>query len=106
VPFFGPVIVSGALGIVAFTQFGTIPMVLAVAGAALVITTLEGWLLTPSLMGRAAQMSPAAIFIGLIFWSWIWGVWGLLLAVPILMAVKAICDHVDELQWVGELLGD
>ena len=47
-----------------------------------------------------------AIFVGLLFWSWIWGVWGAVLAVPMLMMVKAVCDHIEELQSVGELLGE
>ena len=106
VPYFGPVIVSGGLTFVAYLQFETIEMALYVAGIALVITTLEGWLLTPALMGRAASINPAAIFIGIIFWSWVWGVWGLILAVPMLMMLKAVCDRIDELQPIGELLGD
>jgi predicted PurR-regulated permease PerM len=106
IPYLGPVIVTLGLSAVAYLQFGNIPMTSSVAGAALVITTLEGWLLTPALMGRAAQMSPAAIFVGLLFWSWMWGLWGLVLAVPMMMVIKAICDHVEDLQWVGELLGE
>jgi len=70
------------------------------------ITSLEGFLLTPWLMGRAAQMNPVAIFVGLLFWSWIWGIWGTVLAVPMLMILKAICDHLEDLQPVGELLGE
>ena len=58
------------------------------------------------LMGRAAQMNPVAIFVGLLFWSWLWGVWGTVLAVPMLMMIKAICDHVEDLRPIGELLGE
>ena len=106
VPYFGPVIVTVALGTVAFAQFGTASMALTVSGSALLITTLEGWLLTPSLMGRAAQMNQVAVFVGLIFWSWIWGVWGILLAVPMMMLVKSVCDHVDDLKPIGDFLGE
>jgi predicted PurR-regulated permease PerM len=106
VPYFGPVIVTGGVGLVAFTQFGSLAMTGAAAGLTFIITVLEGWLLTPALMGRVAQMSPAAIFVGLIFWSWIWDVWGLLLAVPMMMIIKTVCDHIEELQWFGELLGE
>jgi predicted PurR-regulated permease PerM len=106
VPYFGPLIVTGGLMLVGYLQFETIQMSLYVAGIALVITTLEGWLLTPTLMGRAASINPAAIFIGIIFWSWVWGVWGLILAVPMLMMLKAVCDRIEELQPVGELLGE
>jgi predicted PurR-regulated permease PerM len=106
VPYFGPLIVTGGLSMVAYTQFKTIPMALYVGGVALVITTLEGWLLTPALMGRAASINPAAIFVGILFWSWVWGVWGLILAVPMLMMIKAVCDRIEELQPIGELLGE
>jgi predicted PurR-regulated permease PerM len=51
-------------------------------------------------------MNASAVFIGLLFWSWIWDVWGFLLAVPMLMALKAICDRVEDLKPIGELLGD
>ena len=76
------------------------------AGVSLLITTLEGSLLTPALIGRAASMNQIAIFAGLLFWSWIWGAWGMLLAVPMLMIIKAICDHVEPLQPIAHFLGD
>jgi predicted PurR-regulated permease PerM len=106
IPYFGPIIVTGGLMLVAYLQFETIQMAIYVAGIALVITTLEGWLLTPTLMGRAASINPAAIFVGIIFWSWVWGIWGLILAVPMLMMIKAVCDRIEELQPIGELLGE
>jgi predicted PurR-regulated permease PerM len=106
VPYFGPVIVTCALTVVAFLQFGTIPMALAVAAIALIITSLEGWLLTPMLLSRAANMNQVAVFVGLIFWSWIWGIWGLLLAVPMMMVVKSVCDHIEDLQPIGQFLGE
>ena len=106
IPYFGPVIVTGGLTVVAFLQFGTFTMALAVAGIALTITSLEGWLLTPTLLSRAANMNQVSVFVGLIFWSWIWGVWGMLLAVPLMMVLKVVCDHVESLQPVGHLLGE
>jgi len=106
IPYFGPVIVTCALAVVAFLQFGTFTMALAVAGIALAITSLEGWLLTPVLLSRAANMNQVAVFVGLIFWSWIWGVWGMLLAVPLLMVVKSVCDHIEDLQPIGQFLGE
>ena len=106
VPYFGPLVVTGGLMVVAYLQFRTFDMTFYVAGIALVITTLEGWLLTPTLMGKAASINPVAIFIGIIFWSWVWGVWGLILAVPMLMMIKSVCDRIEELQPIGELLGE
>ena len=106
IPYLGPVLVSGGLGVVAFIQFDDLGRTALVCGVAFTITSLEGFLLTPALMGRAARMNPVAIFVGLLFWSWIWGIWGAILAVPMLMMVKAVCDHLDELQPLGELLGE
>jgi predicted PurR-regulated permease PerM len=106
IPYYGPLLVTGGLALVGFLQFGTIGMTAAVAGVALLITTVEGLLLTPMLLSRAASMNQVAVFAGLLFWSWVWGVWGLLLAVPMLMIIKVVCDHVEPLHPVGHLLGD
>ena len=106
IPYYGPVIVTAVLAAVGFLQFGSIGMASAVAGVALLITTLEGMLLTPMLVGRAASMNQIAIFAGLLFWSWVWGIWGMLLAVPMMMVIKVICDHIEPLQPVGHLLGE
>lgn len=106
IPYLGPLIVTAALATVGFLQFGTFSMMVAVAGVALLITTLEGFLLTPMLMGRAAKMNPVAVFTGLLFWTWMWGMAGLLLAVPLMMAIKVVCDRVEGLQPVGSFLGE
>lgn len=106
IPYVGPALVAGGAGIAGFLQFGSLTMAGVVGGTAVLIATLEGLLITPWLMGRASSMNAAAVFIGLSFLGWIWGIWGLLLAVPILMAVKAICDHVEDLKPIGEMLAD
>jgi predicted PurR-regulated permease PerM len=106
IPYLGPIVVSGGLSVVTFMQFDDLVITAYVAGTAMAITSLEGWLLTPVLMSRAARMNPVAIFVGLLFWSWVWGVWGTILAVPMLMAIKAVCDRVEDFQPVGELLGE
>jgi len=106
IPYAGPVVVTLGLGVVSFMQFDDLLKSAYVCGAAFAITSLEGFLLTPALVSRAAQMNPVAIFVGLLFWTWIWGVWGTVLAVPMLMIAKAVCDHVEDLQPLGELLGE
>ena len=106
IPYYGPLLVTAGLAVVGFLQFGTIGLTVAVAGVSLLITTMEGLLLTPMLLSRASSMNHVAVFAGLLFWSWIWGVWGMLLAVPMMMVIKVICDHVDALHPVGHLLGD
>jgi predicted PurR-regulated permease PerM len=106
IPYFGPVLVTGGTAVVAFLQFGSINMAVLVSGISLVITSLEGFLLTPWLTSRAASMNAVAIFVGLLFWGWVWNVWGMLLAVPMLMVIKTVCDHVEDFKSVGELLGE
>ena len=106
IPYLGPLIVTGALGVVTFMQFDDLVRTFYVCALTLGITSVEGWLLTPALMSRASQMNPVAIFVGLLFWTWVWGVMGTILAVPMLMAVKAVCDRIEDLQPVGELLGE
>jgi predicted PurR-regulated permease PerM len=106
IPYYGPLLVTGGLALVGFLQFGTVAMAAAVASVALLITTLEGSLLTPTLMARVAGMNQVAVFGGLLFWSWVWGIWGMLLAVPMMMVIKVICDHVEPLHAVGHLLGE
>ena len=105
IPFFGPLIVSAGLFVVGLVSGGLMAG-LKYAGVALVITSLEGWLITPPLMGRAAQMNTLAVFVGLLVWSWAWGIWGTLLAVPMLMLIKAVCDHVERLEPVAKLLDE
>jgi len=105
VPYFGPLIVTAGLAIIAFLQFGTIQQSALVAGVALAITTIEGVFLTPHLLSRAASLNHVAIFVAIAFWSWAWGVPGMLLAVPMLMVMKAVCDHVEGLNGIGEFIG-
>jgi predicted PurR-regulated permease PerM len=106
IPYLGAVLVGGASTLVAFIQFGALDIGLLVGASSFAIHTVVGNLLTPWWMGRASRMSPFAVFVSVLVFGWLWGIWGLLLGVPILMIVKAICDRVDELNAVGELLGD
>jgi predicted PurR-regulated permease PerM len=82
IPYLGPVVVTGATMALALLQFGSIKMALIVGGVSLAITSLEGLLLTPWLTSRAARMNAVAVFVNILFWGWVWGVWGMLLAVP------------------------
>jgi len=104
IPYFGPVIVSGGLFGVGLMQGGGVTQALQMSGAAIAITSLEGWLLTPALMGKAERMSALAVFLGLLMWMWVWGAWGTLLAVPMLVVIKSVADHVKPLRPVGRLM--
>lgn len=106
VPYVGSIAIATGSALVAYLQFGTLEMAVLVSGASLVIHGLEAFLLTPWLTSRANKMNPVAIFVGVLAWGWLWGIWGLLLGVPILVVIKAVCDRIDDFKSVGELLGD
>jgi predicted PurR-regulated permease PerM len=104
IPYFGPVIVSGGLFLIGLIQSGQLTQAATMSGAALVITSLEGWLLTPPLLGKTEHMHVVVVFLGVLLWTWIWGAWGTILAVPMLVIVKAVADHVDSLKPLSRLM--
>jgi len=106
VPYLGPGVTAIATGMAAFMQFESFGMALLVAGAFLAIATVVGTFVTTWMTGRIANMNAAAVFIGLLFWGWLWGVWGMLLSIPIIVIVKVVSQHVEELHPLAELLGD
>ncbi len=105
VPYIGNIVITAGSAMVGFLQFGTLDMAMLVAGVSLLISSTESFLLTPWLTSRASKMNPVAIFVGVLAWGWLWGPWGLLLGVPILMVLKVVCDQVDDLKAIGEFLG-
>jgi len=105
IPYIGSVVLAAASSVVALTQFGSLEKAVLVAGICTVLHVVSGYILTPWLTSRTSQLNALAVFIGVLAWGWLWGIWGLLLGTPILMAVKAVCDRVDDLKAIGELLG-
>lgn len=105
VPYLGPALFAGASGIAAFMQFETMLQAVAVAGASLAVAFAVGSIVMHWLQSRFARVNAAVLFIALLFFGWLWGAWGLLLGAPLLAIAKAICDRVDSLKAVGELLG-
>ncbi|TFW28626.1 AI-2E family transporter [Duganella callida] len=105
-PYFGPLLIMLATGIVAFLQFESLQMSLLVMGASLAIATLIGTVVATWMTGRFARMNAAAVFVSLLFWGWLWGVWGLLLGVPVIVIVKVVAERVEGMEVVAELLGE
>ena len=106
IPYLGPGVTAAAVGMAAFMQFDSFSMAFLVCGASMAIATLVGTFVTTWMTGRIAKMNAAAVFISLLFWGWLWGIWGLLLSIPIIVICKVVSEHVEELQPVAELLGD
>jgi predicted PurR-regulated permease PerM len=105
-PYFGSLLITVATGLVAWLQFEALSPVLLVAGASLGIATLVGLLVATLMTGRIARMNPAAVFVSLLFWGWLWGVWGLLLGVPLTVILKATAEKIEGMEVVAELLGE
>jgi len=106
IPYLGPLAIAAATGMAAYMQFDSLMMALLVSGVSLAIATLIGIFATTWMTGRIARMNAAAVFISLLFWAWLWGVWGMLLGVPIIVILKVVSQHVEQLQPVAELLGE
>ncbi len=105
IPYVGPIIGAIPPLIVAAIQFKAWMPVIWVLILFLVFQNLEGNLVTPKLMGDKLNLSPLAILVSVMFWTWLWGAIGILLAIPITASAKVICDHVEALQPIGILLG-
>ena len=104
IPYLGPALIAVATGMAGFMQFDSFWMALAVSGSSLAIATFVGIFVITWMTGRTAKMNAVAVFVALLFWGWLWGVWGLLLAIPIIGIVKVVSEHIEELQPLTELL--
>lgn len=106
IPYAGPGLTAAVLGMAAFMQFDSLSMGALAAGASLAIATFVGTFVTTWMTGKFAKMNTAAVFVSLLFWAWLWGVWGLLLGIPIIVIAKVVAQHVEQLHPVAELLGE
>jgi len=104
IPYIGSIVITGGSALAGFVQFGSVDMALVLAGASIALHTVSGNLLTPWLTGRTNRINPVIVFVGVLVFGWLWGVWGLLLGTPVLLMLKAVCDRVDDLKPLGELL--
>jgi len=105
IPYIGATIVTGVLAIAALTTFESAGHALLVPLSFVLINVLQGNIVSPLLLGSRLALNPVALFVGLAFWFWIWGIAGAFVAVPMLAAFKIVCDHVPSLHSIGEFLG-
>jgi predicted PurR-regulated permease PerM len=106
IPYFGPVLIMVLTAVTAFLQFESWSQALMVAAISLAIATFVGMFVTTWMAGKIAKMNPAAVFISLLFWGWLWGIWGLLLGIPIIVIVKVVSEHIEGMQSFAELLSE
>ena len=105
IPYAGPTALVVITALVAYVQFDTLQPVAMVVGVTLALVGVIGLLLVPWLTQRVGRINAVIVFVALLFWGWLWGVWGLLLGVPIVMAIKAVCERVEDLRPISEFLG-
>ena len=105
IPYLGPALIALGSGVAAFLQSGSPLYALAVAGVSLLIAGLIGFGFMTWLQSRFARVNAAVLFIALLFFGWLWGVWGLLLGAPLVAIAKVVFDRVESLKPAGELLG-
>lgn len=106
VPYFGAVLIAVCIGLAAFMQSGDFGTAAMAAGGSLLVATLIGALVTTWMTGRMAKMNAVAVFIVLLLFTWLWGTWGVLLAIPIAVIAKVVADHVEGLEVLAEFLGE
>ena len=106
VPYIGGLVNTVILTLAAFLAFEDVGQALMVPIVFTVINILEGNLITPMVVGRRMRLNTVAVFIGLIFWWYLWGIPGAILAVPMMATIKIACDHIATLAPVGEFLSE
>lgn len=104
IPYVGPILTAAAILLASVMTFLSPVEIFLPPLAFVALTTLEGNVVTPAVLGRRLTLNPVIVFVWLLFWGWLWGVAGLLIAVPLLVVFKILCDHIEPLQVVGEYL--
>jgi predicted PurR-regulated permease PerM len=104
VPYIGAVASMAVLAMVGIQSFDSLPLALAAPGILLVLVGINAELVMPAVLGRGLLLNPVAIFIAIMLWGWLWGLAGVLLAVPLLASFKIICERVEPLHGVAEFL--
>ncbi|MEM7709873.1 MAG: AI-2E family transporter [Pseudomonadota bacterium] len=106
IPFVGAVMGAGIAGIIAFIAYGDPWSGLGVFGTYYALTAIEGQFVTPSLLGQRLRLNVTMVFLSVAFFAWIWSVMGMVVAVPMLIVAKIICDAIPKFRKVGLFLGD
>ncbi|HUG89710.1 MAG TPA: AI-2E family transporter [Planctomycetaceae bacterium] len=105
VPYLGALVGAIAVGVAALIQFDSVAYAALAPLSYFVINSIEGNLITPMLLGRSMSLSPVLVFLSLVVWGWMWGIGGVLIAVPVLGIAKIICEHFRSLRPLANLLG-
>jgi predicted PurR-regulated permease PerM len=104
IPYLGAWVGVGTITLVSLVTFESTAQIVSVPFIYFLLTSTEGNFITPIILGQRFTLNPIVIFVWLIFWGWIWGVAGAFIAVPLLVAFRILCDHVESLRPIGEFI--
>jgi predicted PurR-regulated permease PerM len=106
VPYIGALFTAAILALVGVVTFESVTQALIAPAVFLFLTSVEGYFVTPMVLGKRFTLNPVMVFTSLLFWGWLWGIPGALLAVPMLATFKIFCDHIESLAAIGEFLSE
>jgi predicted PurR-regulated permease PerM len=104
IPYIGPLVTAVLIFGASVLAFDTLGYAFVPPLVFITLTSIEGYLVTPTILGRRLSLNPLVVFVWLVFWGWMWGIPGALLAVPLLLCFKIVCDHVETLEPISHLL--
>ncbi|MEP6656191.1 MAG: AI-2E family transporter [Betaproteobacteria bacterium] len=105
IPYLGPFVNLVLLTAASAAHFGTVADIMVIPVTFSAITLIEGQVLTPMIVGRQVELNPVVVFVGLLFWAWLWGVPGMIVAVPLLIIAKVWTQHTEAMAGWAEFLG-
>lgn len=105
IPYLGSLLGIIIVGVVALISYDSLTQALVPPVVYLALTSLEGQIITPSVLGRSLTLNPLVLFVAVVLWGWLWGVPGAFLAVPFVVILKVICDNIEPVAPIGEFLG-
>ena len=104
-PYIGPIISGVVLLFVSSLNFDGLTQVLLPPALVVALNVLEGQFITPTIAGHRLALSPVVVFLSILLWGWMWGIVGILIAVPLLVCIKLVCDNIRSLRPLSEFLG-
>ena len=106
IPFVGAIIGVSIAFLIGVLTFDTLPMALLPTFAYFGLTAVEGQIITPMLVGRSLRLNAVVVFLSVAIGAWMWSFMGMLLAIPILIVLKALSKDIDALWRLGQFLGE
>jgi predicted PurR-regulated permease PerM len=106
IPYLGAAATVVMIGIVTLATFDGTQATILACGGFLLLDLLKGHFVCPLVLGRRLPLNTVAILLSLLFWGWVWGIIGVVIAVPLTVMLQIICSHSERFRGVGIVLGN